>query len=70
VAPPTDPTNPSVTTEVAAIEDEALTDPRGGSAVTDIPDGAGIAPDANVTTIPPGRFALPGPPRKMSRFTR
>jgi hypothetical protein len=46
---------------LAAIEDIATTDPRGGFAPEEIP-GAGFAnlAAAAVTTIPPGRFPPPG----------
>jgi hypothetical protein len=56
----TNPTN-AVTPEVAAIEDIATTDPRGGE-VTRVPDDIGLAPDAVVTTVPPGGFPPPGAP--------
>ena len=46
---------------MAAIEDEALSDPRGGEGPP-IPDDVGIAPEAIVTTIPPGGFPPPGAP--------
>jgi hypothetical protein len=62
VAPTIDQNNPNaitVTPELAAIEDIATTDPRGGFAPEDIP-GAGLANLAVVTTIPPGGLPPPG----------
>ncbi len=59
-ADPTDPTNVNnaVTPELAAIEDQATTDPRGGFTPTDFP-GSGLP---FVTTVPPGGFRPPGGP--------
>jgi hypothetical protein len=60
----TDPTNQNtitVTTELAAIEDQATTNPRGGSD-PEIPDNVGIAPEVVITTTPPGGFPRPGAP--------
>jgi hypothetical protein len=57
-APTTDPTTIAITPELAAIEDQATTDPRGGFTPTDFP-GSGLP---FVTTVPPGGFRPPGAP--------
>jgi hypothetical protein len=60
-APTTNPTTIAVTSELAAIMAIPTTDPRDGSG-PEVFTSLGVPNVADVTTIPPGGFAPPGPP--------